>query len=224
MKIIMVGPPGSGKGTYASRIAPKLGIAHVSSGDIFRNEIANKTKLGNLADSYIKKGELVPDDVTIGIIKKRLDEDDCKNGYILDGFPRTIPQAEALEDVKKTDLVLNFKLDEEIIIEKTLARRLCNKCGKIYNIAHIKRGNIDLPPLLPKGDDCDCGGTLIQRKDDNIETIKDRLNIYKNQSEPLLNYYNKKGILKVIDVIGPPEVMVPIILKEIEDFKKQIGN
>ena len=221
MKIIMVGPPGSGKGTYASRIAPKLGIAHVSSGDIFRNEIANKTKLGNLADSYIKKGELVPDDVTIGIIKKRLDEDDCKNGYILDGFPRTIPQAEALEDVKKTDLVLNFKLDEEIIIEKTLARRLCNKCGKIYNIAHIKRGNIDLPPLLPKGDDCDCGGTLIQRKDDNIETIKDRLNIYKNQSEPLLNYYNKKGILKVIDVIGPPEVMVPIILREISDFEKK---
>lgn len=220
MNIIMVGPPGSGKGTYASRIAPKLGIAHVSSGDIFRNEISKASELGKLADSYIKKGQLVPDEVTIGIIKKRLDEDDCKNGYILDGYPRTIPQAEALENVKKTDLVLNFKLDEEIIIEKTLARRLCNKCGKIYNVAHIKRGNIDLPPLLPKGDDCDCGGTLIQRKDDNIETIKDRLNIYKNQSEPLLDYYNKKGILKVIDVIGPPEVMVPIILKEIENFKK----
>lgn len=222
MKIIMVGPPGSGKGTYASRIAPKLSIVHVSSGDIFRNEIANKTELGQLADSYIKKGELVPDDVTIKMIEKRLNQDDCKNGYILDGFPRTIPQAEALEAVKQTELVLNFRLPEDIIIEKTLARRVCENCGKIYNVAHIKRDNIDLPPLAPKKENvCDkCGGALIQRKDDNMETIKDRLVVYKNQSEPLLDYYNKKGVLKVIDVIGPPEVMVPIILKEIEEFKK----
>ncbi|MEM7819224.1 MAG: adenylate kinase [Candidatus Aenigmatarchaeota archaeon] len=218
MNLIFFGPPGSGKGTYASRVSSSLAIAHISTGDMFRAEVNANTKLGKLADKYMKAGKLVPDKITINMLKKRIKKPDCKNGFILDGFPRTIAQMKALEKIVKIDLVLNFKLPEKMIIQKTLARRVCEKCGAIYNIADIKVKNIHLPPLLPKKDGiCDkCGGHLIQRKDDNIKTIKDRLNIYKKQTKPLLEYYKKKRLMKNINVIGPPEVMVPIIIDEIK--------
>jgi len=218
MKIIFFGRPGSGKGTYASRIAPHLGIVHIATGDMFRAEVATGTPLGKLAEGYMKAGNLVPDDVTINMFKERIAKDDAKKGFILDGFPRDLEQSHALEKITKIDLVVNFVIDEDIIIEKALARRICEKCGNIYNIADIKRGNIRLPPLLPKKEGiCDkCGGNLYQRKDDSYETIKDRQDTYVRQSAPLLEYYRQKGMVKDVSVIGGPEQMVPIIIDVIK--------
>jgi adenylate kinase len=222
MKLIFFGPPGTGKGTYASRIGPKLGIPHISTGDIFRGAITSGSELGREAEKYMKAGNLVPDDVVIGIIKDRINQEDCKNGFILDGYPRTTEQASALEKITDIDLVINFVLSEEIIIEKTLARRICEKCGAIYNIADINRDGVHMPPLLTEKEGvCDkCGGKIIQRKDDNEATIRERLKIYKEQSEPLIEYYKEKGFLKTVKVIGPPETMVPIILDVIEKHQK----
>lgn len=223
MKLIFFGRPGSGKGTYASRICPQLGIVHIATGDMYRAEVANGTELGKLAERYMKKGQLVPDDVTIKMFKERVEKPDAKKGFILDGFPRTTEQAKALEKIAKIDLVINFEIAEEIIIEKALARRICEKCGNIYNIADIKRGKIRLPPLLPKKEGvCDkCGGKLYQREDDNYETIKDRQDTYVRQSQPLLEYYRKKKIVKDVDVIGGPEMMVPIIVDVIKKNVKK---
>ena len=218
MNLVFFGPPGCGKGTYASRVSVKLGIVQIATGDMFRAEVAAGSKLGNLADSYMKKGLLIPDEVTIKMLKERIAKPDAKKGVILDGFPRTIEQMKALEKIMKIDLVIEFYLPEKMLIEKALARRICEKCGQVYNIADIRVGKIHLPPLLPKNKGiCDkCGGRLIQRKDDNEKTIKDRINVYKKQSEPLLKYYKEKKLVKKIDVIGAPETMVPIIIKEIE--------
>ncbi len=221
MKLIFFGRPGSGKGTYASRICPQLGIVHIATGDMYRSEVANGTKLGKLANSYMQKGQLVPDDVTIRMFKKRLEK--AKKGFILDGFPRTMEQAGWLEKMTSINLVVNFVIDEEIIIEKALARRVCENCGNIYNIADIRRDKIRLPPLLPKKDGiCDkCGGHLYQREDDNYETIKDRQDTYVKQSAPLLEYYRSKNMVRDVDVIGGPEMMVPIIINVI---KKNVTN
>ena len=218
MNLIFFGPPGCGKGTYASRVSVKLGIVQIATGDMFRAEVAAGSKLGKLADSYMKKGLLIPDEVTIKMLKERIAKPDAKKGVILDGFPRTIEQMKALEKIMKIDLVIEFYLPEKMLIEKALARRICEKCGQVYNIADIRVGKIHLPPLLPKNKGiCDkCGGRLIQRKDDNEKTIKDRINVYKKQSEPLLKYYKEKKLVKKIDFIGAPETMVPIIIKEIE--------
>lgn len=223
MKLIFFGRPGSGKGTYASRVCPQLGIVHIATGDMYRAEVANQTKLGKLAEQYMKKGRLVPDDVTIKMFKERVERDDAKKGFILDGFPRTMEQAKMLEKMTKVDLVVNFVIDEDIIIEKALARRICEKCGNIYNIADIRRGKIHLPPLLPKKEGiCDkCGGNLYQRKDDNYETIKDRQDTYVKQSAPLLEYYRSKKMVKDVAVIGGPEMMVPIIIDVIKKSVKK---
>ncbi len=222
MRLIFFGRPGSGKGTYASRICPQLGIVHIATGDMYRAEVAAGSELGKLANTYMQKGELVPDDVTIKMFAERAEKPDTKKGFILDGFPRTMEQAKWLEKLTTIDLVVNFVIDEDIIIEKALARRICEKCGNIYNIADIKRGNIHLPPLLPKvSGKCDkCGGSLYQRKDDNYETIKDRQDTYVSQSQPLLEYYRKKKMVKDVDVIGGPEMMVPIILDVIKKNTK----
>lgn len=223
MRLIFFGPPGCGKGTYASRVGAQLGIPQISTGDMFRAAVTEGTKLGKLAHSYMKDGNLVPDDVTIGMLKERIKQKDCRNGFILDGFPRTIEQMKALEKITSIDLVINFALDEKIIMEKALARRTCVKCGAIYNVADIKRGKIHLPPLKPKKEGvCDkCGSAVAQRQDDNYETIKSRQNIYWKQSEPLLDEYKKKKMVRDIDVIGPPDVMVPIILDVIKKNAKK---
>ena len=194
MVIIMLGAPGTGKGTIASILTEKLGIPQVSTGDIFRKHIKEQTELGKLAESYISKGELVPDDVTVGLVENRLKEKDVKNGIILDGFPRTVKQAEELDKLldkegKKVDLVINLTTPEEEIIERIVNRRICSnpECKTVYNLV--------LNPPKQEGICDKCGSQLIQRKDDNKETVKLRFNSYIEQTSPLVDYYDKKGNL-----------------------------
>ena len=194
MVIIMLGAPGTGKGTIAGILTKELEIPQVSTGDIFRKHIGEQTELGKLAEKYISQGKLVPDDVTIGLVENRLEEDDVKEGIILDGFPRTVKQAEELDKIlenkgKKVDLVINLTTPEEEIIERIVNRRICSnpECKTVYNLI--------LNP--PKQEEiCDkCGSRLIQRKDDNPETVKQRFNSYIEETSPLVDYYEKKGNL-----------------------------
>ena len=191
-----MGPPGAGKGTNAKRIASFYKIPHISTGDMFREAIKNKTSLGELANSYMSKGLLVPDEVTIGLVKERLSRDDCKDGYLLDGFPRTMVQAEALTELsneigRPITNVLNIVVPESILIDRICGRRVCKVCGAPYHVRNMK----------PKvGGVCDlCGGELVQRKDDNEETLKSRLSEYHKQTEPLIAYYTKLGVVADID-------------------------
>ncbi len=221
MRFIFLGPPGSGKGTYSSRAADRLGIAHISTGDLFREEAARGTPLGKKLKKIMDSGELVPDDVTIKVLKSKLSRPEARKGFILDGFPRTIPQAEMLDRETKIDAVINLFLPEDLLAKKIAARRVCRKCGDLYNVVTIKKGRINMPPMLPKVEGkCDkCGGELYQRDDDREETVKERLVAYRKQTEPLIDYYRKKGILNDVDVIGSPDVMVPIILKVLEKYR-----
>ncbi len=191
-----MGPPGAGKGTNAKRIASFYKIPHISTGDMFREAIKNKTSLGELANSYMSKGLLVPDEVTIGLVKERLSRDDCKDGYLLDGFPRTMVQAEALTELsneigRPITNVLNIVVPESILIDRICGRRVCKVCGAPYHVRNMK----------PKVEGvCDlCGGELVQRKDDNEETLKSRLSEYHKQTEPLIAYYTKLGVVADID-------------------------
>ena len=196
MKIVMLGAPGAGKGTQAIKIADKYDIPHISTGDIFRANIKGGTELGQKAKSYIDKGELVPDEVTIGMLLDRIAQDDCKNGYVLDGFPRTIPQAESLTEALKSqddkiDFALNIDVPDEAIIERMSGRRACPKCGATYHIVYA----------APKTENiCDkCGTEIIIRSDDKPETVKDRLNVYHQQTEPLIAYYKAAGVLREVN-------------------------
>lgn len=211
MRLIIFGPPGSGKGTYSSRIAPKFGIAHVATGDIFREIAKSDTPLGKEIANYLKRGELVPDEIVIKILKERISKDDCKKGFILDGYPRTIPQAKALEKITKIDKIINLVVPEEVIIQRLSTRRICRKCGSIFNI-------LTLPPK--KEGICDnCGGELYQREDDKPEVIRERLKVYQKQTNPLLEFYKGKVPIvniecKSVDI--PPEIIVEKILKELK--------
>ncbi len=218
MNLVFFGPPSSGKGTYASGVAPILGIPTISTGAIFRAEASAGSALGKKVEGYMKAGELVPDDITIDVFEERVNQKDCKKGFILDGFPRTIAQMKALEKIAKIELVLFFQWPKGVLEQKAISRRTCEKCGRIYNIADIKIGKYRFPPVSPKKPGiCDtCGGRLVQRKDDTRETFKERMRVYEKQSSPLIKYYKEKGIFKVIDVIGPPEVMFPIITDAIK--------
>ena len=209
-----MGPPGAGKGTNAKRIASYYGIPHISTGDMFREAIKNKTSLGELASSYISKGLLVPDDVTIGLVKERLSKDDCKNGYLLDGFPRTLLQAEALtklsnEIARPVNYVINIVVPESILVDRITGRRVCKVCGAPYHITNLKphkEGVCDL-----------CGGELVQRKDDNEETLKARLHEYHKQTEPLIKYYSAFNLVK--DIRGDKDLDDVFI-----DIKKILGE
>lgn len=218
MRLIFLGAPGVGKGTYASRISKELGIAHISTGDLLREEVKNETQLGKKAKVYMEKGELVPDELVNKILKERLKKKDCEKGFILDGYPRTIEQAKELEKITKIDLVLNITLKKEILIKKISARRICKTCGKIYNIADINEDGIRMPPILPKKEGIcdDCGGELHQRPDDDQKVIEERLKVYEKQTKPLIDYYKKKGLLKEVKVTGGPELMVPKIIEMIK--------
>jgi len=222
MKIALFGPPGSGKGTYASRLAPQLGIPHISTGDLTRNEIKAGTELGKKVGEYANRGLLVPDDIITEMLKYRLDQPDCKKGFILDGYPRTLQQARWLEDITILDVIVNLIVPEEILIEKISARRICKKCGDIYNIADIHK-TIDgieyiMPAMNPKKKGiCDyCGGKLYQRDDDKPEAVRERSNVYEKQSKPVLGYYRGKIPFVDIHVTRGPEIMVPKILKELK--------
>jgi adenylate kinase len=196
MKIIMLGAPGAGKGTQAKMIADKYSIPHVSTGDIFRANIKNGTELGMEAKRYMDQGQLVPDELTVKILLDRVAQDDCKNGYVLDGFPRTIPQAEVLDEAltklgDSIDYAINVDVPDENIINRMSGRRACVACGATYHIVHI--------PTKVEGI-CDrCGAELILRDDDKPETVKKRLDVYHTQTQPLIDYYTAKGVLKEVD-------------------------
>ena len=196
MKIIMLGAPGAGKGTQAKMIAEKYGVPHISTGDIFRANIKNGTQLGMEAKQYMDKGLLVPDELTVKILLDRVAQDDCKKGYVLDGFPRTIPQAEVLDKAltelgDKIDYAIDVDVPDENIVRRMGGRRACLSCGATYHIEHI-------PPK--KEGICDtCGQELVLRDDDKPETVQNRLNVYHEQTQPLIEFYQAKGVLKTVD-------------------------
>ena len=196
MKIIMLGAPGAGKGTQAKMIADKYGVPHVSTGDIFRANIKNGTELGMEAKKYMDQGLLVPDELTVKILLDRVSQPDCKNGYVLDGFPRTIPQAEVLDKAlaelgESIDYAIDVDVPDENIVKRMSGRRACVSCGATYHVVHV--------PLKKEGI-CDrCGSELILRDDDKPETVKNRLDVYHKQTQPLIDFYTKKGVLKTVD-------------------------
>ena len=196
MKIIMLGAPGAGKGTQAKMIAEKYSIPHVSTGDIFRANIKNGTDLGKQAKEYMDAGKLVPDELTVKILLDRVAQDDCKNGYVLDGFPRTIPQAEVLENAlnelgDKIDFAVNVDVPDENIVRRMSGRRACLKCGATYHIEYI--------PPKQEGICDTCGSELVLRDDDKPETVQNRLKVYHEQTQPLIDFYTERKVLKTVD-------------------------
>lgn len=210
MKIIMLGAPGAGKGTQAKMIAEKYGLPHISTGDIFRANIKNGTELGKEAKEYMDKGLLVPDELTVRLLLDRVAQDDCKNGYVLDGFPRTIPQAEVLDEKlselgEKVDYAINVDVPDENIVNRMSGRRACLSCGATYHI-------VSIPPK--KEGLCDvCGSELVLRDDDKPETVQNRLKVYHDQTQPLINFYEKKGVLRSVDGTLPMEEVFTAITK-----------
>ena len=210
MKIIMLGAPGAGKGTQAKKIADKYSIPHISTGDIFRANIKEGTELGQKAKGYMDQGLLVPDELVVDLVVDRVKKEDCKNGYVLDGFPRTIPQAESLDAAlaelnEKIDYALNIDVPDDNIINRMSGRRACVSCGATYHIVNI--------PSKVEGK-CDrCGGDLILRDDDKPETVKKRLDVYHDQTKPLIDYYSKQNVLKDVDGTMEMEEVFDAIVK-----------
>ena len=204
MYLILLGPPGAGKGTQAEILEKQLGLPHVASGDLFRENLRNETELGRLAKTYMDRGELVPDDVTIAMVKDRLERPDCAAGAILDGFPRTIAQAEALDRMladmgRRLDGVISFEVDEEEVVRRLSGRRICRQCQTPYHV--------EFDPPSRDGV-CDrCGGELYQRDDDRPETVRNRLRVYFEQTAPLVEYYRKAGLLHTVDATGDIETV-----------------
>lgn len=213
MHLLIMGAPGSGKGTYASSVKNYYAIPHISTGDMFREAIKNQTETGMIAKGYIDKGMLVPDEITNQIVKERLAQEDCKKGFLLDGFPRNLEQAEVLNKILKElniklDAAINLQIEDEKIVKRIVNRRMCSNCGKGYNLISLK----------PKKDGIcdDCGSPLYQRKDDNEETISSRLNVYNMQTKPLIAYYEKMGILKNVDSDNSIDNVVKNIINVLE--------
>ena len=213
VRTILLGPPGAGKGTQAERMIEKYAIPHISTGDIFRENIKNGTELGKKAQEYMNKGELVPDDLVCEIATDRLKKDDCKNGFLLDGFPRTVYQAEKLDEFlaengQKLDAVIDLQVSDEELMRRITGRRVCKDCGATYHVVNFP------PKVFGK---CDkCGGVLIQRSDDNEETAKNRIEVYNRETKPLVDYYEKAGNIAHIDGEISPD-------KTFEDIVKVLG-
>lgn len=211
MKLILLGAPGAGKGTQAEIICQKKNIPTISTGNILREALKNGTEMGLKAKSYMESGQLVPDEILIGIIKDRIKQDDCKNGFILDGFPRTIPQAEALDAMGAgIDAVLDIEVSDEDIVTRMSGRRVCEKCGSSYHVLYKQ------PKVEGKCDNC--GGTLVQRKDDHPDTVKERLEVYHSQTEPLKEFYSKQGKLLVVHGQESVENTTRLVLEALEDL------
>ncbi len=188
MNLILLGPPGAGKGSQAKKVCKKYNIPHISTGDMFRKAISQGTKMGMVAKSHIDDGNLVPDDIVIGIVRDRLEESDCEKGYLLDGFPRTIAQAEALAGFSNIDMVILVDVADEVLIKRLSRRRACKDCSAPYDIKVVPDGKCPL-----------CGGEMIQRSDDSEETVKTRLKVYHEKTSPLIDYYQNHGLLCKID-------------------------
>jgi len=211
MRLIFIGPPGIGKGTYAKMLTQKYGIPHISTGDIFRDEIAKGSELGLKVKQYVEKGLLVPDEIVIEVVKNVLEKPECRRGFILDGFPRTIEQAKALDNIVKIDIVFLFEAPVEVIIERVSGRLVCPKCGAIYNINWK-------PPKTPGI--CDvCGSPLIRRKDDEPEVVRTRYQVYKQTFEPVINYYREKKVLVEVDASRDAKLVV----SDVEKILKEKG-
>ena len=213
MRLILLGPPGAGKGTQAKRLIERYGIPQISTGDILRAAVREGTELGKKAKQYMDAGQLVPDEVVIGIIRERLKEADCAKGFILDGFPRTVPQAEALKSVlaelgQALDHVVSIEVPDEDLVERLTGRRTCRKCGAMY---HVK-----FTPPKQEGVCDKCGGELYQRDDDKEETIRARLKVYHDQTAPLVEFYNEEGLLRRIDGVGSVDEIYGRILGVLE--------
>ena len=218
MRLVFMGPPGAGKGTQAKAVADRYGIPHVSSGDIFRAEIENKTPLGLKIRSYLESGALVPDAITVGAVMGRLAAKDCAKGWLLDGFPRTEGQAQALDGAlaagaRKLGAVVNLEVDPEAIVERMSGRRVCPKCGRSYHTLYLK----------PRADGaCDaCGAGLVTREDDKPETVRQRLATYHKQTAPLLEYYRRQGLLVCVDGSGTPDQVRARLFEQLKAFVGQ---
>lgn len=207
MKLVFLGPPGAGKGTQAAKISKKYGLAHISTGDILRAEIKKGSELGKMAHSFIEKGELVPDNVIVGIVQNRIAQPDCAAGFLLDGFPRTIAQAKALEGKVQIDCVIDIDVPESALVDRICGRRVCPDCGEPYHIGQFADGQEMV---------CECGAKLIQREDDKEETVRNRLRVYKEQTEPLIDYY--RSILSHVDGTKHIDEVFKEICKVLEMF------
>jgi adenylate kinase len=215
LHIILMGPPGAGKGTQAALLASQEGIPHISTGDIFRANMKQGTPLGKLAKQYVDAGQYVPDDVTNGMVKDRLAQDDCKKGFILDGYPRTPDQARALSGMLaelglKLDGVINIQVPDELLVERAVGRRVCRSCGATY---HVK-----FNPPKAEGVCDKCGGELYQRSDDQAEKVSVRLNLYHTETAPLLEFYGQQGLVKVVDGNQPMETVTRAIKEAVQRF------
>ncbi|MFI9559918.1 adenylate kinase [Nonomuraea endophytica] len=214
MRLVLVGPPGAGKGTQAQYIASNLSIPKISTGDIFRANVSGGTELGTLAKTFMDRGDLVPDEVTIAMVRDRLREDDAQDGFLLDGFPRNVSQAEVLRDMLKDwelglDLVLELVVDDEEVVRRLAGRRTCSQCGRIWHVEFDDK----------KDDVCDaCGGKLFQRDDDKEETVRHRLEVYQEQTAPLVSFYAKDDLLVGVDATGPVEEVTQRAMEAIRPY------
>ncbi len=213
MNVVMLGPPGAGKGTQAVRLAGLYGIPHISTGDIFRENVREGTELGRRAREYMERGELVPDELVIEIVADRLSREDCRSGFILDGFPRTVAQAEALKDMlaergRSLDHAVNVEVPEEVLVKRISGRRTCRECGANYNVHFDEEG---------PGEACrECGGEIYQREDDLEETVRRRLREYRAKTAPLIDHYRSEGLLRQVDGNAPPDEVLRAIKNALE--------
>ena len=215
MRVVLVGPPGAGKGTQAQFIASHLTIPTISTGDIFRSNVSQGTELGRAAKAYMDRGDLVPDEITIAMVASRMQEDDAQAGFLLDGFPRNVPQAETLKKMltdweTRLDLVLELVVDDDEVVRRLSGRRTCRRCGRVWHVLFN-------PPSRPRQCD-DCGGELFQRDDDREETIRHRLDVYQQQTQPLIEFYADEGILLGVDATGPVEEITDRALSALRRF------
>ncbi|HEY3681446.1 MAG TPA: adenylate kinase [Streptosporangiaceae bacterium] len=215
MRVVLVGPPGAGKGTQAQFIAARLSIPKISTGDIFRANVKGGTELGRKAREYMDRGDLVPDEITIAMVRDRLAEDDARAGFLLDGFPRNVPQAEVLGEMladlgAKLDVVLELMVDDDEVVRRLSGRRMCPNCGRIWHV--------EFDPPQKEGVCDDCGGELFQRDDDREETVRHRLDVYQEQTAPLTSFYKREGILAVVDATGPVEEITKRAMEALKPF------